>query len=101
MDVLNVKIGQTVQMLWASIVRWSKMKQEKSGFFYPFSFKKSLEWPKKMPKHRFLMQKFMRNPLIMISKHYVKPFCQKLTIYANYPQNCTPKKGPLPHSNTP
>ena len=98
---LNIKIGQTVQMLWARKVRWSKMKQEKSGFFYPFSFKKSLEWPKKMPKHRFLMQKFMRNPLIMISKHYVKPFCQKLTIYANYPQNSTLKKCPLPHSNTP
>ena len=97
----NIKIGQTVQMLWARKVRWSKMKQEKVAFFSPPSFKKSLEWPKKMPKHRFLMQKFMRNPLIMISKHYVKPFCQKLTIYANYPQNCTLKKGPLPHSNTP
>ena len=97
----NIKIGKTVQMLWARKVRWSKMKQEKSGFFYTFSFKTSLEWPKKMPKHRFLMQKFKRNPLVMISKHYVKPFCQKMTIYANYPQNCTLKKGPLPHSNTP
>ena len=97
----NIKIGQTVQMLWARKVRWSKMKQEKVAFFSPPSFKKSLEWPKKIPKHRFLMQKFMRNPLVMISKHYVKPFCQKLTIYANYPQNCILKKGPLPHSNTP
>ena len=101
MGSLNIKIGQNVQMLWARKERWSQVKQEKVAFFSLPCFKKSLEWPKKMPKHRFLMQKFMRNPLVMISKHYVKPFCQKLTIYANYPQNCILKKGPLPHSNTP
>ena len=77
------------------------MKQEKVAFFSPPSFKKSPEWQNKLPKKGFSMQKFMRNPLNMISKHYVKPFCQKLTIYANYPQNCILKKGPLPHSNTP
>jgi hypothetical protein len=77
------------------------MKQEKVAFFSPPSFKKSLEWPKKLPKKGFLMQKFVRNPLVMISKCSVKPFCQKLMIYANYPQKCALKKGPLPHSNTP
>ena len=45
------------------------MKQEKVAFFNPPSFKKSLEWPKKLAKKGFLMQKFMRNPLVMISKH--------------------------------
>ena len=69
MSVLNVKIGQTDQMLWARKVRWSQMKQEKVAFFNPPSFKKSLEWPKKLAKKGFLMQKFMRNPLDMISKH--------------------------------
>ena len=69
MGVLNVKIGQTVQMLWARKVRWSQMKQEKVAFFNPPSFKKSLEWPRKLAKKGFLMQKFMRNPLVMISKH--------------------------------
>ena len=68
MGVLNIKIGQTVQMLWARKVRWSQMKQEKVAFFSPPSFKKSLEWPKKLPKKGFLMQKIMRNPLVMISK---------------------------------
>ena len=64
--VLNVKIGQTVQMLWARKVRWSQMKQEKRPFFSPPSFKKSLEWPRKLSKKGFSMQKFMRNPLVMI-----------------------------------
>ena len=45
------------------------MKQPKVAFFSPPSFKKSLEWPKKLPKKGFLMQKIMRNPLVMISKH--------------------------------
>ena len=101
MTVLNIKIGQTVQMLWARKVRWSQMKQEKEAFFTPPSFKKSLEWPKNMPKEVFLMQKIMGNPLVMISEHLVKPFSQKSMIYANYPQNCAFKNGPLPHSNTP
>ena len=69
MGVLNIKIGQTVQMLWARKVRWSHMKQPKVAFFSPPSFKKSLEWPKELPKKGFLMQKIMRNPLVMISKH--------------------------------
>ena len=69
MGSLNIKIGQTVQMLWARKVRWSQMKQEKVAFFNPRSFKKSLEWPKKLAKKGFLIQKFMRNPLVMISKH--------------------------------
>ena len=69
MGVLNIKIGQTVQMLWARKVRWSQMKQPKVAFFSPPSFKKSLEWPKELPKKGFLMQKIMRNPLVMISKH--------------------------------
>ena len=69
MGVLNVKIGQTVQMLWARKVRWSQMKQEKEAFFTPSSFKKSLEWPKNMPKKGFLMQKIMGNPLVEISEH--------------------------------
>ena len=77
------------------------MKQEKVAFFTPSSFKKSLKWPKNMPKKGFSMQKIMGNPLVMISDHYVKPFCQKLMIYANYPKSYTLKKGPLPHSNTP
>ena len=77
------------------------MKQEKVAFFNPPSFKKALEWSKKLPNKGLLMQKFLRNPSVTISKHYVKPFCQKWTIYANYPQNCILKKGPLPHSNTP
>ena len=69
MGVLNVKIGQTVQMLWARKVRWSQMKQEKVAFFTPPSFKKSLEWTKNMPKKGFSMQKIMGNPLVMISEH--------------------------------
>ena len=69
MGFLNIKIGQTVQMLWARKVRWSQMKQEKVAFFNPPSFKKSLEWPKKLAKKGVLMQKFMGNPLVMISKH--------------------------------
>ena len=69
MDILNVKIGQTVQMLWARKVRWSQMKQEKVAFFTPPSFKKSLERPKNMPKKGFLMQKIMGNPLVMFSEH--------------------------------
>ena len=44
------------------------MKQPKVAFFSPPSFKKSLEWPKVVPKKRFLIQKIMRNPLVMISK---------------------------------
>ena len=40
------------------------MKQEKVAFFSPPSFKKSLEWPKILPKKGFLMQKIMRNPLV-------------------------------------
>ena len=45
------------------------MKQEKVAFFNPPSFKKSLEWPKKLAKKGVLMKKFMGNPLVMISKH--------------------------------
>ena len=59
------------------------MKQEKRPFFSPLSFKKSLDWPRKLSKKGFSMQKFMRNPLVMILKLYVKPFFQKLMIYAN------------------
>ena len=69
MGSLNIKIGQTLQMLWARKVRWSQVKQEKVAFFSLPCFKKSLEWPKKLAKKGFLMQKFMRNPLVMISKH--------------------------------
>ena len=69
MSVLNIKIGQTVQMLWARKVRWSQMKQPKVAFFSPPSFKESLDWPKELPKKGFLMQKIMRKPLVMISKH--------------------------------
>ena len=69
MGVLNIKIGQTVQMLWARKVRWSQMKQPKVAFFSPPSFKKSQDRPKELPKKGFLMQKIMRNPLVMISKH--------------------------------
>ena len=38
MGFLNIKIGQTVQMLWARKVRWSQMKQEKVAFFSTPSF---------------------------------------------------------------
>ena len=38
MGVLNIKIGHTVQMLWARKVRWSQMKQPKVAFFSPPSF---------------------------------------------------------------
>ena len=69
MAVLYIKIGPTVQMLWARKVRWSQMKQEKVAFFSPSSFKKSLEWPKQLPKKGFLMQKIMGNPLVTFSKH--------------------------------
>ena len=45
MSVLNVKIGQTDQMLWARKVRWSQLKQEKVAFFSPYSFRCStVKW---------------------------------------------------------
>ena len=48
MGFLNIKIGQTVQMLWARKVRWSQMKQEKVAFFNPPSFRCSTgKWRRK------------------------------------------------------
>ena len=80
------------------------MTHEKVTFFQPTKFQKSTKIPgmaKKLPKKGFWMQKTMRNPLVMISKLYLKPFGLKLRMYANYPQNCTSKNDPLPHFNTP
>ena len=48
MGFLNIKIGQTLETLWACKLRWSQMKQEKVAFFSPPSFRCSTgKWRRK------------------------------------------------------